>query len=195
MKVFYALTFEEQSKSLLGQVRDKVKADFSKGRYTETDNFHMTLTFIGEVSYEEVGVLEEILYQLFEPSPDEWDEEVTQISPGELIPECLQLSHYGTFSNHGKDVLWVGVEDDTKLIKLQRELTGLVVDEGFEIADEAFVPHITLGRGIENSEALKLTQDMKKDITIRSLALMESKMIDGQTVYQVIDEVLIDEEA
>ncbi|WP_240537382.1 2'-5' RNA ligase family protein [Vibrio sp. CUB2] len=64
MRLFFALTFDQRSKSLLRQIQDRLQQQGIAGRYTCEDNFHITLAFIGESTEEETQRLIDILHQL-----------------------------------------------------------------------------------------------------------------------------------
>ncbi|MEF1303914.1 2'-5' RNA ligase family protein, partial [Vibrio owensii] len=64
MRLFFALTFDQRSKSQLKQIQDKLQQQGIEGRYTYEDNFHITLAFLGESTEEQTQRLIEILHQL-----------------------------------------------------------------------------------------------------------------------------------
>lgn len=49
MRVFFAVTFNQKTKEKLLEYRDVVANQSIKGRFTNPNNFHLTLEFIGEV--------------------------------------------------------------------------------------------------------------------------------------------------
>ncbi|MCS4454542.1 hypothetical protein JQ038_07195 [Clostridium botulinum] len=49
MRVFYAVTFYEEAKEKLIEYKNIVVNNSVKGRFTNKNNFHLTLEFIGEV--------------------------------------------------------------------------------------------------------------------------------------------------
>ena len=194
MRIFFALTFEEETKDYLASVRDVVANHCAKGRYTLRDNFHLTLAFIGEVGHGEYATLEEIMYQLFEPSPEQWSMGATEIAPGALIPEQLVSAQVGTFMRGNKEIVWLGVEPDKKLSHLEQNLRLMLIDEGIELEEQPFRPHITLGRYVEGFGTEDLIKSGGQVLKIRSMALMESKTVDNVLTYEVLSEVPLHDE-
>nr|WP_242568050.1 RNA 2',3'-cyclic phosphodiesterase [Clostridium botulinum] len=130
MRVFYAVTFQEETKEKLIEYKNLVSNNLVKGRFTNKNNFHLTLEFIGEVDEKELSLLTDILYKLQNP-------------PKELI-----TSHIGSFKRRDKDIIWLGIEENKELITLQRNLRNLLINNGFKIENRKYKPHITIGREI-----------------------------------------------
>ncbi|MDU5013262.1 MAG: RNA 2',3'-cyclic phosphodiesterase, partial [Clostridium botulinum] len=130
MRVFYAVTFQEETKEKLIEYKNLVSNNSVKGRFTNKNNFHLTLEFIGEVDEKELSLLTNILYKLQNP-------------PKELI-----TSHIGSFKRRDKDIIWLGIEENKELITLQRNLRNLLINNGFKIENRKYKPHITIGREI-----------------------------------------------
>ena len=93
---------------------------------------HVTIRFIGEVDAPDV----ERLQSLLEP-------------PIEMEPFSLEWRGVGTFPNkkHPR-ALWLGVIDGAApLAAVEAEVSRrLAADASIEIADKAFLPHLTIGR-------------------------------------------------
>ncbi|MDU4600300.1 MAG: RNA 2',3'-cyclic phosphodiesterase, partial [Clostridium sporogenes] len=100
MRVFYAVTFQEETKEKLIEYKNLVSNNSVKGRFTNKNNLHLTLEFIGEVDEKELSSLTNILYKLKNP-------------PKELI-----TSHIGSFKRRDKDIIWLGIEENKELITL-----------------------------------------------------------------------------
>ncbi len=130
MRVFYAVTFQEETKEKLIEYKNLVSNNSVKGRFTNKNNFHLTLEFIGEVDEKELSLLTNILYKLQNP-------------PKELI-----TSYIGSFKRRDKDIIWLGIEENKELITLQRNLRNLLINNGFKIENRKYKPHITIGREI-----------------------------------------------
>lgn len=172
MRVFYALTFYEESKYLLSQYRDLIASHCESGKFTKRHNFHLTLQFVGEVDYKTEEVLCDLLYEL------------------KTRPSQLVLDGIGSFKKK-KDILWFGIQRNEALLNLHKELTTILVHNGIELEKRKYKPHITIGRqvtGFANEASIFIDAI---EIPIKSIALMESKRIDGRLVYQPIEEIQI----
>ncbi|AUM96609.1 TPA: RNA 2',3'-cyclic phosphodiesterase [Clostridium botulinum] len=173
MRVFYAVTFQEETKEKLIEYKNLVSNNSVKGRFTNKNNFHLTLEFIGEVDEKELSLLTNILYKLQNP-------------PKELI-----TSHIGSFKRRDKDIIWLGIEENKELITLQRNLRNLLINNGFKIENRKYKPHITIGREIVTKCPIEKNIFSPIKIPIASIALMESKRFNGQLVYEPLEEIII----
>lgn len=173
MRVFYAVTFQEETKEKLIEYKNLVSNNSVKGRFTNKNNFHLTLEFIGEVDEKELSSLTNILYKLKNP-------------PKELI-----TSHIGSFKRRDKDIIWLGIEENKELITLQRNLRNLLINNGFKIENRKYKPHITIGREIVTKGPIDKNIFSTIKIPIASIALMESKRFNGQLVYEPLEEIII----
>ena len=174
MRLFFALTFEDEVKRQLSQYRARLADHALQGNFTREVNFHLTLAFIGQSSVPQSQALTDILYALTE-----------RIS----CPPVLEIAHLGAFKRKSCDLIWLSIAKEQRLMQLQKQLMTLLATAGYPIDKRNFTPHITLGRNIvmraELSELLLPTAVLP----VRSLALMESKQQGGKLVYEVIDEI------
>ena len=173
MRVFYAVTFQEETKEKVIEYKNLVSNNSVKGRFTNKNNFHLTLEFIGEVDEKELSLLTNILYKLQNP-------------PKELI-----TSHIGSFKRRDKDIIWLGIEENKELITLQRNLRNLLINNGFKIENRKYKPHITIGREIVTKCPIEKNIFSPIKIPIASIALMESKRFNEQLVYEPLEEIII----
>ncbi|MGO5075944.1 RNA 2',3'-cyclic phosphodiesterase [Clostridium sporogenes] len=173
MRVFYAVTFQEETKEKLIEYKNLVSNNSVKGRFTNKNNFHLTLEFIGEVDKKELSLLTNILYKLQNP-------------PKELI-----TSYIGSFKRRDKEIIWLGIEENKELITLQRNLRNLLINNGFKIENRKYKSHITIGREIVTKGPIDKNIFSPIKIPIASIALMESKRFNGQLVYEPLEEIII----
>lgn len=171
MRLFFAMTFDDASKSKLKLIQDKLKQKGMEGRYTRKDNFHITLAFIGESTNEEAQQLTKILHT--------------------VTPSCDQIvvDHLGTFHQSGRQLAWLGIKNNPTIAERQNALIETLEHHGFVTESRTYVPHITLARHVEKQAPLDEVLISPLTIPIYSIALMESKTIEGQLSYQVIEEV------
>lgn len=98
-------------------------------RWTSPEQFHLTLSFIGEVDGSSFLDIREALGEVTTP----------QFS--------LQLHGVGFFPPRGQPrVIWAGVEKSEPLTLLQRKITTRLFHLGLEPDNRKFSPHITLAR-------------------------------------------------
>lgn len=125
IRLFVALGFD-------AELNDRI-AGLQRGlpgaRWTEPDDLHLTLRFIGEVEEE---IAEEIHHQLdaiaFEPF-------------------ALTLAGIGMFGDrHRAHTLWLGAERNPALDALAAKVDAAVSRAGVPAESRKFTPHVTLAR-------------------------------------------------
>ncbi|YCO05002.1 RNA 2',3'-cyclic phosphodiesterase [Vibrio sp. VNB-15] len=171
MRLFFALTFDEVSKSKLNQIQSHLQQHGIAGRYTRKNNFHITLAFIGESTEEEAQRLIETLHML------------------KASCEQVVVDHLGSFHQSGRQLAWLGIEDNPEIAMLQNELIDKLEQYGFVTESRKYVPHITLARHIDKNAPLDQVVISPLQLPIHSIALMESKTVNGKLVYQAIEEI------
>ncbi len=137
MRIFYAVTFYDDTKEAIARVRDLVANHCEKGRFTLTENLHLTLEFIGEVKATDLRFYVDILDKI------------------SVCPEIIRMDSLGSFKKRGTEIVWLGMEKNAGLMGLHNQLRGLLVEDGFEPEKGKFKPHITLGRQVEGWRAGK----------------------------------------
>ena len=172
MRLFFALEFDKSSKSQLKQIQYKLQQHEIVGRYTYEDNFHITLAFIGESTEEEAQRLTDVLHQ--------------------LKSRCEQISvdHLGSFRQSGRQLAWLGIKDNLAVTTLQNELIEALEQHGFVTESRDYVPHITLARHVDKQAPLDAVEISPLPLPIYSIALMESKTVDGKLIYHALEEVV-----
>lgn len=172
MRVFYALTFDQETKLKLADYRNDVANNSIKGTFVDLNNFHLTLEFIGEVNEKELNLLTNILHEF------------------KNFPKELIVSYIGSFKGKNKEVVWFGIENNSKLMILQKQLRKLLINNEFNIEIRKYKPHITMGRQILRADQTEdvIIQTLK--LPIYSMALMESKRVSDKLIYESIEELV-----
>lgn len=175
MRVFYALTFKKEDKDRIAVYRDQVANISDKGRFILTDNIHLTLEFIGNIRSDELKFYEEALDGI-------------PIEPLELT-----INRLGKFKKKNKDIIWLGLEKNDDLMDLQKNLIKHLEELGHESERGKYRPHITLGRQVIIGDNLNSIYIEPLRVKAHSVALMESKRVNDVLVYEVLDEVILDQ--
>lgn len=100
-------------------------------RWVNVEKMHLTLKFLGDVSTENIGMVERILKSEAAKRP------VMEIGIGGI----------GAFpkTRHPR-VIWIGIEAPTELFDLRRGIEDGVARLGYNYDKYEFTPHLTLGR-------------------------------------------------
>jgi len=172
MRVFIAIEFSEEIKEYMYLVQQELKSSIEKGNFSNVDNFHLTLRYIGELSQDKILLLKQALEKT--------------ASGG--VSFKLETDTIGFFSKGTKKVLWMGVTKEKKsLEKLYLTLEDELEQIGIKKEEKSFSPHITLVREailIGSFEMLRQnTQLENKEICVENISLMESTRIQGKLTY------------
>lgn len=168
MRVYIAIDFEEKIKDYFDKITLYLKQHCIEGSFTEKNNFHLTIRFIGEADDIQIAKIKEVI-----------DIAVLSISPFELL-----VSNLGIFKRKKTNILWIGIEQNIAISELHKQLFSLLKEFDIPFYDKLFLPHITLGRRVlfnEDSEDLNnLIQFEKISIPVKSISLMASKEVNGK---------------
>ena len=124
MRVFAGLGLP----SAIASTLSKIEGGLPGARWISPDNYHITLTFIGEVPESKAVELNESLSKIVLPGFD------------------IQIEGLGTFGHAKPHTLWAGVSVTPDLTRLQAKTTQAARDLGLDIEKRKFLPHVTLAR-------------------------------------------------
>jgi 2'-5' RNA ligase len=98
-------------------------------KWVESDNFHLSLRFIGEV---DEGVADDI------------HDALAGVRSRRLEISLVGVGHFAT--SGVVRTLWIGVERNPELMALQARIESAVVRAGLAPEQRRFLPHVTLAR-------------------------------------------------
>lgn len=128
-------------------------------RWTPPEQFHLTLSFIGEVDGSTFLDIREALAEMTVP------------------PFSLHLQGVGFFPPRGQPrVIWAGVEKSQPLHHLQRKITTRLFHLGLEPDNRKFSPHITLAR-LQQTPAGKVGKYLQNNGMFRSQPFVVEQFI------------------
>ena len=163
MRLFIAINFPENVKNELERIIGDLRWQGVDANFSRTENFHLTLAFLGEVE------------------SDEKIRNIMNMVSKSVTPFRLMLSDYGSF----RDIFWVGLAENKDLSDYVSQLRKELKKGGFEVDDKKFKPHITIARRVKNIEKIKINVSQKKFMADR-VSLMKSERINGKLVYTEI---------
>ena len=134
------------------------------GRYYTPDRYHVTLRFLGQTAFARVPEIVQAMRAAY------------------TEPFEVRLSEAGTFK--GGAVLYAGIRENARLSALQARLCAALRARGFALAEEAYVPHITLARhagGLDRHE-----EAPECAFSVRFITLFESAQVEGRLRYTPI---------
>ena len=174
VRTFIAIDLDAGIKEYLAVLQNKLK--FGAGtKASPAKGFHLTLKFLGEINeimLKKVdSALAEIKFRSFE----------------------IMLKNIGVFPSSGKPrVVWVGINHEKELLKLQNRVELAMAELGFA-KEKAFKPHITLARikytnDITLRERLLSIKTEQMSQNVNSFVLFRSTLTRHGAVYTKINE-------
>ncbi len=166
MRLFIAIRLDDNIKRALIDAQYELRQRSLKGRFTNINNMHLTLAFIGEYN-----------------EPEKVLETMDKI---QCEPFSLTLGGYiGNFGN----LLWAGIEKEPRLEALVKQLRHFLSTEQIPFDRKSFNPHITLIRNAIGSKEFADIEVHKASMTVGSFSLMRSNFGRHGAVYTEIGSV------
>ena len=160
MRAFIAIPLKEDIKQTLFDIQQQCRQRSKKGNFTEKENFHMTLHFLGEVTTEDIEDLKQAIYETAIRNREE------------------------------KGVVWVGTEQNKILFRLFESLQKGLTKQGFARDRKKLSPHITLAREVVPYGSFVQMQKSvvveQKQIEVDCITLFESVRMGRKLLYQPI---------
>jgi len=124
MRLFVALALPDEVASILALIQSGVPG----ARWSNRDQLHLTLRFIGEVDGRVAAAVDDALSAVRAPG------------------FRLTIKSVGQFGGRNPSAIWAGVEQNPKLTHLQRKIESALQRAGLRAETRRFSPHITLAR-------------------------------------------------
>lgn len=170
MRLFTAICFD---KDVAAQLADDVFAlsrNAESGNFTKTENFHLTLVFIGETA--NTAAVKKALDKV------------------ETAPFKIHIGGLGKFRRNGGDIYWRAVERCPELLETQRTLASGLKKAGFVIEEGSYKPHLTLGREVIMKSGFdqgKFSDELCViEVPVKKISLMKSERVNGRLCYTEI---------
>lgn len=146
MRLFFAVDLPDDLADEFAALQDRF-ADAEGLNFTDPEQAHVTLKFLGEVDEAEISSLESAAE--------------TAIDDCNAAPFEMEVGGLGVFPSLDYiSVVWAGVRDGSAdLVQLHEALEVETTALGFEAESHAFTPHLTLAR-MEYAAGKELVQDL-----------------------------------
>jgi 2'-5' RNA ligase len=171
MRLFIAFNFDEKDKNHIYENVLRLKNVTQKASFTNKENLHLTLVFIGETTKQ--SLIETIIEQSIE-----------QTMAKTML---IQIGGFGVFKRREGDICWIGVQKSKELVKLYEVLSNNLRKADFPIEEREFRPHLTLARRTLFKAVFNVKQfeseTVSSEIQINKVSLMKSERINGKLVY------------
>lgn len=179
MRAFFAVDLPDELADGIEAIQNDLRGAAGL-RFTEPDQAHVTLTFLGDV-------------------PDDELDDV--IAAGEAAVAAADTGHFtvtvgglGVFpSLEYISVVWAGIEEGaTELTNLHEELERRTTELGYDPENHEFTPHVTVAR-MDDARGKELVADLVRNrhpevgrFEATELQLTESTLTDDGPVYDTV---------
>lgn len=186
IRAFIALEISPEIRSALTNLKERLRKGFQfsgvSPKWVDSDNIHLTLKFLGDISPDDVEKVEKVMIS----------------SSRGMAPIHYTVRGLGVFPAEWKPrVLWTGVKSGSKEIsRLQQELEFNLCRAGFVPEDHPFSPHLTLARFKSNKGIHGLMDVIHShgriycgESVMDHLTLFKSDLQPGGPVYTALKKV------
>ena len=177
MRCFIALDLPREVMNQIEEIQNKIKKqNLFTGKFTETENLHLTLKFLGEIKEQQITEVKEKLKKI--------KSEKFQAELGEI----------GVFSKKFLKIIWIKLKGAEKLQKQTDE----TLKDLFQ-PEHRFMSHITIARIEKVSDKNKLIAYLKHikpkqfKFNIDKFFLKKSTLTPEGPVYEDISEYVLEE--
>jgi 2'-5' RNA ligase len=176
MRLFIAIDIPDDIKNVTdGFIRDARHAQNDGVVYVKSDNFHITLKFIGETDPAKVETISEAL------------EEIS------FDPFCMRVAGTGSFpEGEQARVLWIGLHDTEPLARIASAVDRRLFATGIPRDTRPFSPHLTIARvkkelNTAMTDLLRSAKDLPfGNFTVTAFHIYQSVLGAGGPVYTKI---------
>jgi 2'-5' RNA ligase len=175
MRCFIAIEIPSEIRSALIELQNDLRSAGADVAWTNPDNIHLTLKFLGEIDKKLISEVEQVCLKTIADVP----------------PFKLKISGTGVFPNarHPR-VLWVGLGGEIeRLEQLQEQLDERLAGIGFDNEEKDFQPHLTLGRIRSNKNLRELLARSDSytlpalSFVVQEIVLMKSDLLPSGACY------------
>ncbi|MFS0751066.1 RNA 2',3'-cyclic phosphodiesterase [Oceanobacillus sp. 1P07AA] len=126
---FIGIDLPDHIKQNLKDVQRKFPPSFSYKQMTHPSDFHITLTFLGELDDKQLTYIVNYLNKLEEK------------------PFSIKVDQLGVFGNREKPrVLWAGLEHSNELHVVHKQINSMLTQMEFHVDNRPYRPHITIAK-------------------------------------------------
>ncbi|MFQ3294980.1 MAG: 2'-5' RNA ligase [Halobacteriales archaeon] len=182
MRLFVSVNLPDDLAESVRVVQDEFR-EASGLNFTDPEQAHMTLKFLGEVDRNRLPAIEGRLE--------------AAVDAAAVDPFEVQYGGLGVFPSLDYiSVLWFGVRDghgDAELTRLAEAVEDELVAEGFDPADHDFTPHVTLAR-MNHAGGKDLVQENVRELDptigtaqVSEIRLTKSELTDKGPIYSTVE--------
>lgn len=181
-RVFIAINLPEEVKRELVRTMERTKVRYPEfpAKWTAKDNLHITLEFLGDLTYAEIVDVCKITGEVAK------NHKVFSVNLSKIL--------YGPPRKMPPRMVWAQGERSEELAELKRNLQEELQEAiNYKAEGKGFTPHITLARikewqfrQIEPDERPEVNEDINLTFTVESIEVMGSQLKREGPEYSVL---------
>lgn len=183
IRCFISIELPQEIKKNIEKEIKKLKETPVDIKWVQTDNFHITLKFLGSTPQ---SLIPEIKTRL------------TEAVKGQRC-FSIEFKGAGVFpTTKYPRVIWIGIRDSDKLVSLQADVEMALSGIGFEPEERRFEPHLTIGRVRSQKAREALIREITnlKDtvfgkIEVKEISIMKSELHPQGPRYERLEEIIL----
>lgn len=185
-RIFIAINLPEDIKRGLSEYQQKWPE--LPAKWTNKDNLHITLEFLGDLTDEELGNVCKVAGEVSKRH------KIFSINLNKILYGPPQKKSLPA-GRQAPRMVWVEGEKLDELADLKEDLQECLLEEiKFRPDGQGFTPHITLARisewefrKIEPEERPEIEENIDLTFTVESIEVMESELKRGGPVYEILE--------
>lgn len=171
MRVFIGIALDYDVREYLQSVQNVIKQTAYEGNFTDIDNFHITLKFIGEINPNDLDMIESALEEALQNTPQ----------------FTIQVGDIGYFKRGRKKLIFVKITKNQTVLKtIHQKLVNSLKKHEVELLEQKFTPHITIARQVSFKEFVNASMPIpmyNDTISVKTVTLFQSSRINGKLKY------------
>ena len=165
MRLFIGIELDDDARRFAARQAEELRGVLD-GHFTDYDNYHITLAFLGMRGEDELAALRRAMD-----------------AAARRGAFAISMGGLSSFAKGKRQVVWLGVERTQALLDAQAALAKELRAAGIDFAGEAvYRPHITLARSCHMAELP--VRRARVDMRVERITLFESARREGRLVYQ-----------
>lgn len=167
MRTFLAICFTQEEKNEFYTIQQSLCQEKCGGKSVDKDQLHMTLAFLGEVTEDQLALVQRILQKI------------------NAHGFVLDFDKIEMFSHGSEYLYYAAPSNDCRIRELAEYIRKALTYKKIFFDSKAFVPHVTLIR--HANKAMRVWENFSVRVRVDSLHLVKSETAEGHAVYTILD--------
>lgn len=175
MRIFVGVKIPEDIRNSLDDEADKILKLTKFYNKSLSENYHLTIEFIGEMKISEIVALDQILTKRLK----------------NIKSFDIYLKNIGYFEKDNEYTLWIGVQKGSDYLDKVYQIVDLESHELFGIERNRFEPHVTLARKVcvDNVQVLKKHKTKSYKLKVEEVSIYYSHRVNDMLTYTPLSKI------